>query len=281
MGMACFLSPIPAAMARLHIPVSRSLGGRTACLLARAALVLASSCLLSPKMAVAQSMQPFSAAGAGDKLPLPWRIVPFPGGAKPVTQFTIETMDGVKVLKVLSNKSYGTVLHDLAPVVLGPGSRLRWRWRLEQPLLQADLKRRDGDDSAVKVCALFDMGVDKLGPLERAVLSLARSRAAEPLPAATLCYVWDHLLPEGASLANVFSARVRLVVMDSGEAHLGQWRLHERDLAADFMRAFGHETDQMPPLIGIAVGADSDNTLSIGMAYVGDITLQAVPVVKP
>jgi hypothetical protein len=42
------------------------------------------------------------------------------------------TIDGTRVLKMLADKSYGSVLHEVAPVVLGPGSRLRWRWRLEQ-----------------------------------------------------------------------------------------------------------------------------------------------------
>ncbi len=245
------------------------------------AALLCALCCLGAAPAVAQRIQPFSATIPGDRLPAPWRVVPFPGGSKPVTQFETTMLEGTRVLKVLADKSYGSVLHEVAPVVLGPGSRLRWRWRLEQPLLQSDLRRRDGDDSAIKVCALFDMAVGKLGVLERAMLSLARSRTSDPIPAATLCYVWDHLLPEGTALPNAFSARIKFVVMDSGETYLSQWRVHERDLAADFMQAFGRETDDMPPLIGIAIGADSDNTKATSLAYVGDIALQAAPAIRP
>jgi hypothetical protein len=206
-------------------------------------------------------------------LPAPWRVVGFPGGGKPVSSFDIDNLGGVKVLKVSANNSYGSALHEVAPVVIGPGTRLRWRWRLEQPLLLADLKKREGDDSAVKVCAFFDMSTAKLGLGDRMALSVARSRTTDPIPAATLCYVWDHLLPEGTELPNVFSGRMRLVVIDSGEGRLGQWVAHDRDLHADFMRAFGKETDEMPPLIGIAIGADADNTHGQSLAFVGDVSV--------
>ncbi len=223
--------------------------------------------------AQAQKLSLFSTAPAGDALPAPWRVVAFPGGSKPVTKFSIEAIGAERGLKVANDKSYGSALHEITPLVLGPGSKLRWRWRLEQPLLLTDLKRREGDDAPVKLCAMFDMGLEKVGMMDRAMLSMARGRTTDPVPAATLCYVWDHLLPAGARLANAFTNRLRFIVMDSGEKQLGQWIGHERDLAADFVQAFGHETDVMPPLIGIAVGADADNTQSTSLAYMGDITL--------
>ena len=80
-----------------------------------------------------------------------------------------------------------------------------------------------------------------------------------------------------SSFLAAFSPRLRYVVMDSGETLLGQWVKHERDLAADFLRAFGAETDVMPPLVGLAVGADSDNTQSTSLAYVGDLGLVIAP----
>ena len=225
--------------------------------------------------AQAEVLSPFAGAAAGEKLPAPWRVTGFPGGRKPVSQFAIEQLRGEAVLKVITDKSYGSALHEVPPMVLAAGSKLHWRWRLEEPLLQSDLKKREGDDSAIKVCALFDMGTDKLGLLDRTQLRMARGQTTDPIPAATLCYVWDHLLPVGTRLPNVFSPRVRFVVMDSGEQKLGQWVSHERDLVADFMQAFGHETDAMPPLIGIAVGADSDNTGGKSLAYVAAVVLVA------
>ncbi len=225
----------------------------------------------------AEVLQPFSTASAGAALPVPWRVVGLPDAKKPLTKLDIVSLDGERVLRIVADKSYGSAMHMLTPVVPGPGSMLRWRWRLEQPLMMTDLRLREGDDAPVKVCAMFDMSTDKLGLIERNILRLARSRTPEFVPAATLCYVWDHRLPVGTQLPNAFSPRLRYVVMDSGEKQLGQWVKHERDLAADFLHAFGAETDVMPPLVGFAVGADSDNTQSASLAYVGDLGLVIAP----
>ena len=233
---------------------------------------------LLPALASAQTLRPFSTA-THETLPAPWRIVGLPKGKAPLTTIDVVTLDGARVLRLASDKSYATALHQLAPVVPGPGTALRWRWRLDQPIPGADLQRKDGDDSPLKVCAMFDMPLDKLGFFERSVLRLARVLSAEKLPAATLCYVWDQRLPAGTQLANAYSRRVRYVVLDSGDKALKQWRVHERDIAADFRTAFGHEISVMPPLVAIAVGADADNTQAASLAFLGDVTLNLAPAV--
>ena len=224
----------------------------------------------------AQTLQPFSSAPL-DALPMPWRLVGLPKGKAPLAQIELAMLGNERVLKLATDKSYGTALHELKPVVLGLGSTLKWRWRLEQPLVNADLKVKEGDDAPLKVCAMFDMPLDKLKFLERNLMRLARSVSGEKLPAATLCYVWDHKLAVGTELPNAYSPRLRFVVLDSGEKKLGQWVMHERDLAVDLQRAFGHEFVTPPPLIAIVVGADSDNTQGASLAYIGDVVLAVKP----
>jgi hypothetical protein len=253
---------------------TRAIGafGRLSCGAVAAALLAA---LLVPAVlfaATALGLAPFSSAPT-DALPAPWRVVGFPTGNKPITKFDITRLDADKVLRIASDKSYGWALHELPPQPLAPHTVLSWRWRLDQPLLLANLKQREGDDVALKICALFEMPLDKLSLLDAAALRMSRSMSAEKVPAATLCYVWDHLLPAGTEMPNIFSKRLRFVVMESGERQLRQWIPHERDLQADFARAFGHETDTPPMLIGIAVGADSDNTQGVSLGYVGDVVL--------
>lgn len=214
----------------------------------------------------------FSSA-SGDQPPAPWRVVGVPGGKIPLTTYAIVEMQGRKVLRVEANKSYGNLVHALPALTLDTALRLRWRWRLDEPLRGTDLRRRDGDDSPLKVCALFDMPLAKLGLIERNVLRLARGVSGEKLPSATLCYVWDAALAPGTLLPNAYTPRVRLIVVNSGEQHLGQWFSHTRDLAADFQRAFGEESDTLPPLQAVLVGGDSDNTGGHSVGWVGDVTL--------
>ena len=220
----------------------------------------------------AQEIQAFSSSKA-DTLPAPWRLVGLPKGKAPLAQLDITTLGYERVLRLATDKSYGTALLELNPAVLAPGRTLKWRWRLEQPLLMADLKLKETDDAPLKVCAMFDMPLDKLGFWERNLVRLARSSSGEKIPAATLCYVWDHKLPVDSALPNAYSKRLRYIVLDSGEQKLGQWVNHERDLAVDLQRAFGHEFDTPPPLTALAVGADSDNTQGKSLAYVGDLVL--------
>ena len=224
----------------------------------------------------AQVLHPFSSAAPG-ALPAPWRLVGLPKGKAPLAQIELVILGNERVLKLATDKSYGTALHEIKPVVLGAGSTLKWRWRLDRGIEAADLKVKEGDDAPLKVCAMFDMPLDKLKFLERNLLRLARSISGEKLPAATLCYVWDHKLAVGTELPNAYSPRLRFVVLDSGDQKLGQWIMHERDLAADLPRAFGHESVTPPPLIAIVVGADSDNTQGASLAYLGDITLTVKP----
>ena len=254
-----------------------SLGRIASALNLAAAASVAVLVVVHAPAASAQTLQPFSTSAVGEMLPAPWRVVAFPGGGRPVSRFAIEVQGSERVLKVAADKSYGNALHEIKPVVPGSGSKIKWRWKLDKPLLLADLKTREGDDAALKVCALFDLSLDKLGFMERNIMRIARGRTSDPVPAATLCYVWDHLLPEGTRLANVYSQRLRFVVLNSGEKQLGQWQTHERDLVADFKQAFGHETDETPPLVAIVVGADSDNTGDTSLAYVGDVVLTLAP----
>ena len=222
--------------------------------------------------AATANLHPFSSASAAVPPP-PWRVVGLPKSTKPLTRFEMVPLDGHPVLRVQTDHSYANLVHDLHDFALAPGVKLRWRWRLDQPLHGTDLRQRAGDDTPLKVCALFDMPLEQLGFVERNLLRAARSMSGENLPAATLCYVWDAGLPAGTLLDTAFTHRMRMIVVDSGEQHLGQWVAHAQDLAADFRRAFGKEAAILPPLQGLLVGADSDNTAGQSLGYVGDVTL--------
>ena len=224
-----------------------------------------------PATTAAATVHAFSSAAEGPP-PAPWRVVGLPGNTKkPLTQFDIVQLGADRVLRVHADRSYANLTHALAPKTTG--HVLRWRWRLDQPITHADLHTKGGDDTPVKVCALFDLPLDHLGFVERNLLRLARSASGEHLPGATLCYVWDQKLAAGSELPNAFTQRMRYLVLDSVTSPLHQWVVHSRDLNADFLHSFGTESSTVPPLLAIAVGADADNTGESSLAYVGDISL--------
>ena len=205
--------------------------------------------------------------------PAPWRVVSLPDKKIPATEFAVRLLDEKNVLQVRANRSYGTLSHALPLRVPGPQTTLQWRWRVDQALTSPNLRSKQGDDAAIKVCAMFDMPLERLGFVERNLMRLARSRSGETLPAATLCYVWDITLNTGTLLPNPYTPRVRYLVLNGSGAQSGQWASHSRNLQQDFKQAFGDESPSVPPLMAIVVGADGDNTGGESLAYVGDLTL--------
>jgi hypothetical protein len=204
----------------------------------------------------------------------PWRLVLLPTQTAPRTAFSIATVDGERALRVDAKASYGNLVHSLSlPADSGP-RWLAWRWRVERFAEGSDLSGKAGDDTALKVCALFDMPLAQVPFFERMGLRLARSRSGENLPAATICYVWDRLLPASSVLRNAFTGRLRYVVLQGPDTPLRTWHGERRDISADFVRVFGDEAREVPPLIAIAIGADADNTKSESRAYLSDLRLE-------
>jgi hypothetical protein len=148
---------------------------------------------------------------------------------------------------------------------------LAWRWRVTQPVANANLSTKAGDDAALKVCVMFDQATADIPFLQRAALALARTATGQDLPSATLCYVWDARSPAGTSGPNPYSARVRYIVLNGPSNPSGQWQTQQRRVADDFQALFGAESAITPPIIAIAVGADSDNTQGQSTAYLSQL----------
>ena len=147
---------------------------------------------------------------------------------------------------------------------------LRWRWRVSGTLPRGDERRKSGDDYAARVYAAFKYDPARAGPATRLKYGLARRlRGAYP-PHAAINYIWANRLPQGESVRNAYSDRVAMVAVRSGDAEAGAWREEERDLVEDYRRLFGEEP---PPLEGLAVMTDADDTGGTASACYAGITL--------
>ena len=229
--------------------------------------------------AQATSLSPLIPA-EGTQAAVPWRVVGFPKASAqiPLTRFEVATVQGERAIKVSTQASYGTLVHDLPRT---PAGRLQWRWRLDQALAgghrEADIQTKAGDDAALKVCVMFDHPLAHVPFVERTKLRMARSLSGEDLPAATLCYVWDSVHPSGLRGANPYTARVRFITLQGQGASLAQWQPESRDVAADFAQLFADESPQgtaLPQVRAVLIGADSDNTGSRSVGWVGAMRWQ-------
>lgn len=137
-------------------------------------------------------------------------------------------------------------------------------WWVDDLIGNADVTHVERTDAPVRVLFGFEGDSRRLPMRTRMMFELAQALTGEEPPYATLAYVWANDAPEESVLHNPRTDRVRKIVADSGRQHLGRWRDHRRDLAADFHRAYGE-----PPgaLVSIAVMTDADNTASSARAW--------------
>jgi len=154
---------------------------------------------------------------------------------------------------------------------------LSWSWKVERPVTKGDVTRKSGDDYAARVYVTFRVPPERLSPFERMTRSAARAMFGDDVPDAGLAYIWDARAPAGTIVPNPYTDRVRMIVVESGSARAGRWLSYERDIAADYRAAFGEDP---PPVSGIAIMTDTDNTGERVRAWYGDVALRragAVP----
>jgi hypothetical protein len=243
---------------------------RPGALLALSIALAAPFVAMSAAGAAESALTPFGAAGGAPQAP--WNVQGLPQqGSKPLTRFSVVDIDGKHAVKIEADESYANLVH---PLTASSSTHLSWQWRVEKPLENSDLRSRSGDDTALKVCVFFDMPIDNISFTDRQLLRLARSKTTDFQPTATICYVWDAKLPAGTTLDNAFTRRVRYMVLESGNDRLNRWIAEKRDVGADFLKLFSDESKTVPPVLGVSVGADSDNTKGHTVSYVSGLVLE-------
>jgi hypothetical protein len=108
--------------------------------------------------------------------------------------------------------------------------------------------------------------------VDRAHLRLAKVLTPNGLPYATLVYVWVRSAPVGTVLPSPYSDRVRLFVVESGEARVGQWINVRRNVLEDYRRAFDEDPGD---IVAVGVMTDSGDDGSTRRAFYGDITFRS------
>ena len=137
-------------------------------------------------------------------------------------------------------------------------------------MADADNGDRYHDDAPLRILIAFDGNKSKLPLKEKLNFEMASLISGQEIPYATLMYIWSGKSPIDTVLENAQTSRIKMIVVDSGWENLGEWRKHERDLAADYRLAYGETPGQ---IIGVALLTDTDNTKSETRAFYGDIEL--------
>lgn len=196
-----------------------------------------------------------------------WTHQRFPG--KTPTRFSYARVDGRDTVSVRADAS-ASMLRQVVRIEPQDLGRVRFSWKVPALIEQADLATRENDDAPVRVVLAFEGDRSRLSAKDAALSELALALTGEPMPYATLMYVWCNKRAPGTVVTSPRTDRIRKLVVESGAGRLNQWLDYERDVRADYERVFGEKPGA---LVGIGIMTDSDNTRSQARAWYGPLRL--------
>lgn len=220
------------------------------------------------QMPAQEDILKFSAQAPREGMPNGWsfyRIAPY----KKNTIYRLENYQGRTVLSANSKTSASGLVVKLQPRQAND-LWLKWEWKAVSAIPNTDNAEGPKDDAPLRILVAFSGNKSKLPLKERMNFELANLISGQEMPYATLMYIWSGNAPVDTIVTNAYTTRIKMIVVDSGWDHLGQWQQHQRDLAADYKRAYGEPPGE---IIGIGLLTDTDNTKSETRAYYGDIEL--------
>ena len=223
-------------------------------------------------------LAPFSGAHPGGPLPYGWQTWVL-SRFKRTTEYKLvrDAQGGDTVIEASADRA-ASGLVKLVDVEPTKQLRLQWKWKVPRLIATADNARRDADDSPVRIFVTFDGDFSKLDFEDRAMAVQVKSLTGRDLPYATLMYIWENKLPVDKLIEGHHTSRIMMIVAESGIERRGEWIEFQRNIAEDFVRAYGEKPGRIRT---VGIMTDTDNTGEQVIAYYGDIRLVTQLVATP
>jgi hypothetical protein len=201
---------------------------------------------VSVVLVLAQTLTNLMIVPAGPGLPAAWKLNRMQGVDPPVFEVTRS-----HTLRVTAVGQGGTATYRLRPAIRpAPTQRqgtITWRWRAGTPLRGADLKRRAGDDSPIRVVITFQDG-------------------------RSIVYAWGNREGRGESFASWAGRNRMVVVLQRAEDADGSWHEERRDPFSDYRRLWNNAPKA---IVSVGVSADTDALKVRAAGEIGDLTWHA------
>lgn len=134
---------------------------------------------------------------------------------------------------------------------------IRWRWKVDKLLTNADPKTKSGDDYPIRIYLVFKYDPKMASLFERLKYSSLKSLKGEYPPYSSLSYVWSSVTSPTKTYESPYTSRARIMPLRSGASGIGQWQDEEVNAFKDYQNAFGEDP---PVLAALAIMTDSDNS---------------------
>jgi Protein of unknown function (DUF3047) len=196
----------------------------------------------------------------------PWALTP----SKNKTSYTLQRYQGKTVIHADADASASGLMVPLKPRTV-EGKELIWEWKTLGHIESADNTQGHTDDAPLRLILAFDGDKSKLSLKDQIAFELAHLISGQEMPYATLMYIWSSQAHETPIITNKYTSRLKMIIVDSGEEHVGQWRKYQRNIEEDYREAFQEAPGK---LIAVGIMTDTDNTKSLVKAIYGDIEIK-------
>jgi hypothetical protein len=183
-----------------------------------------------------------------------WRPLTFRGIDR-VTTYSVESFEGVDIVRAESNCGASGLVLPLDGIDLDQTPMMSWRWRVDRGLDILDERVKAGDDFAARVYVMFRLDKSRASTLLRLRHRLAELLYGEEVPGSALNFVWASRLTPGTVWDNPFEESSKMIALARGSK--ATWRSETVDIVARYAELFSSPT---PPLMGLAIMSDSDNS---------------------
>ena len=212
-------------------------------------------------------LAPWASVSKNHTASMAWAHFKLPG--KKPSQFDYKFDEGRHAVAAEAQSSASMLRQSLRVLPADLGN-IKFSWKLPGLIQYADMAVRELDDSPVRVVLAFEGDRSRFSAKNAMLSELAHVLTGEPLPYATLMYVWCNDCKPEEIITNPHTDRIRKLPLESGPEKLNRWIDYERSVRDDFFKAFGEEPGL---LTSISIMTDADNTKSTASAFYGSVQL--------
>lgn len=202
---------------------------------------------------------------------LAWEIFRVPG--KQPTSYSHVRHEGRDAVRAVADAT-GSILRHRRRIEAADLGRISFSWNVPSPGADANASLAELEDVPVRVVLAFEGDRSRFSLKNSLLSELSLMLTGEELPFATLIYAWSRVNKPGDVVMNDRTDRIRKLVVDSGDQGYNQWLSYERDIRADYRKAFGEEPGA---LLSFAVFTEGERNKGQLQAFYGPLKLLPAP----
>jgi len=149
---------------------------------------------------------------------------------------------------------------------------LKFAWKINNVYEKGNALEKDGDDYPIRIYIMFEYNPDNASFWDAVKYDLAKSMYGEYPPHSSLNYIWSSKIQKDKIITSPYTDKAKMVVIDSSDKHLNEYRVHEVNILEDYVKAFG---ENPPENVSIAIMTDSDNTHEKSLSYIDYIEVKS------